>query len=92
MLRHARNKASSSSSSSVQKAFTPRERLVISCMYVHIFRSNQFADQIINTAVVESDDFKIISHFQRRRTGVVLESLYHVVADVESPSDKSCAN
>ena len=50
MLRHARNKASSSSS--VQKAFTPRERLVISCMYVHIFRSNQFADQIINTAVV----------------------------------------
>ena len=43
--------SSSSSSSSVQKAFTPRERLVISCMYVHIFRSNQFADQIINTAI-----------------------------------------
>ena len=37
---------------------------------------------------VESDDFKIISHFQRRRTGVVLESLYHDVADVESPFGK----
>ena len=43
--------AAASSSNSVQKAFTPRERLVISCMYVHIFRSNQFADQIINTAI-----------------------------------------
>ena len=64
---------------------------IMPCMYTFSDRINLRSNHK-TPPYVESDDFKIISHFQRRRTGVVLESLYHVVADVESPSEKSCAN
>ena len=80
---------------------TEREPGYIEVLYLSHACMYTFSDRIISTAVffsliityyVESRNPKSISPFQGRGTWVALESLYHVVADVESPSEKSCAN